>query len=54
MALVFQDEGFGMGGERNKRRLSPRLAVFQILENQEVVDYFGLISGIIGLMRSCV
>ena len=30
-----------MGGERNKRRLSPRLAIFQILENQGDCELFG-------------
>ena len=40
VALFFQDEGPSMGGERNKRHLSPRLAVFQILEKQRLGGLF--------------
>ena len=30
-----------MGGERNKHRLSPRLVVFQFMENQGLFGLFG-------------
>ena len=41
LASFFQDKGPGMGGERNKRRLSPRLALFKFWKTREVVDYLG-------------
>ena len=42
LALFFQNEGPGMGGERNKRCLSHRLAIFQFLENHRGFGLFWL------------
>ena len=42
LGSFFQDKGPSVGGERNKLRLSPRLAVFQFLENQGGCGLFGL------------
>ena len=42
LALFFQDKGPSIGGARSKRRLSPRLDVFQFLENHGGCGWFGL------------
>ena len=39
---LFRDEGLGVGGERNKCRLSLRSAIFQFLENRGLCGLFGL------------
>ena len=53
LALFFQNVGPGMGGEGNKRCLSPYLAIFQFLESKCMFGLFSLASGISRFVRGC-